>query len=1678
MPVNVYRFPLPTTMQDNRSDTNLQLLPIKQVCGQQPGDTSDTPVFSRGQGQALGWCAGEKPFAFPICSPCAAQSNPPPTSTFVDCCYYVLDVILAPVFTPVSAITNLNSIVFDPCGKTYGIAAGGNTIAEMQRNIIERFNRLYYPSFAVANGDGIRFYFNRFELGCDPSTNTISFLSDVGESNPLAGSIGEISTDCKTGIAPPALQPCKSTFTFRMAEADFGAVGWLPDVVLSCGITIPMGQMKADILGNSGTNYQFAITAVSAVFSLYYPNSDLIVYLDYETNEYVFRFFLAPSDFPGCDCRDFIDVEWEFSNITLALTEPYSCCRFTGDDFQRCGTRVPVNLPCDIPPGFARLKVMLLNDLPEGTGSFQILPGFMTCPKPFIGCIPTEYNTLMYPELKFFLEQLILFNSGDFGASFVEWVNPTFTNRGIYVYLDLSARDWCRDTWSVCQCDGDVSELNVSLIVECCPEDEPPTEATPCPAGFAKASIRLQNNVDFVWGDPDNDAGFVLRGLLDSLGCVGLEFEDIPTELRMSNASSYTDYLQKVYNYLRSIYETQGNTYLTLNLVTGTITFFLDIAHWARARGLGFDLCTRTFAICEASYVADAGCTDVPLGYGKFSLTFTAPSSPIATSEFWIGDYEDPCFYLDLDALLEGETDPVVIAATFAAYFIDGVYSAWGWQVSYTVGSPTVNFLIPLKNACCGLTAGFIARDDEFEVNLLLESDEIQCCPTNCEAEPGFAILVFVVKAEKIFEFGNPNTDASFTLQPLSEECDTEIYVPLSIADASDSIEYLNNVETWVSSFVSVVGGGSSYIRSEGVFSLSVNTDEFFDLYGIDLCESGYKICKQSVEPECRIKVTFTLTYIDNGTWSGQFQVSCGAAFLVEFNVSCDTGADLAEFRANLIDELHDLGIGVVAYPHPENANQLIFEYPCDLLPCSCDTVASVRMITLDGDSGSTASATFTCLYPVAQELDVELIHNWCCPSEGGGGGEPQELNWLVEGQPECCPPDGCAYADFEITINSLSANEDDRAGFAVVHFDADCPVELPFVGDDFNLIFDVPDYSTFDSINAFLQSFVTTLNDPPNVSASVTGDRLKIQYARSYFLETYGVDLCTLQLKICPIGSINCYIKTKIKLQWNQEAPFGITLKEHCSEGGIDPGSDNDLLSVGVPSTGSNTAELVSLWIDAFNALGDSYSAYNDPEDPADTITILNPCLGDCPCEESTILYWYSSTTFAATLTHLSGECVLENNIISSFAGGITQQPECCGEECGKPCPEPDHAIVKLKITENGAQYGITAPRIGFAFDPSFFPCPENDNVLPTLYLNHPMHSDFVGYWTNSVAVHQSAWAGPYGATITVEFPSATEAILTFKVNRQMWMDRFGVDICTDGLKMCPDLPTRPPVMLAEALSIECCKPANDCPDVLDPPDEEPPFWDICCDQPDVLFFQFSIPDAVNDYRTAPTAGWSSEAQGNWFATVRVIGLNGQVVTMPSFAVKYYVGRNSKTQTSYQGIQIDTTLLPNCFYLEFRFKTKPETVLYTELYEKTDNCGCEPTILIEGLHGDADCDGRTYLPVDKVLGTYFKHRDLIRLRANVEKTGFNVEVEEVDGKVMKKTTTETYRFRANRLSLNAVSRLQNILSAPVIVIGGERFTFSGSVDKRNEIGAQWFVDFNLTRETSCENDLSCPPKN
>lgn len=130
----------------------------------------------------------------------------------------------------------------------------------------------------------------------------------------------------------------------------------------------------------------------------------------------------------------------------------------------------------------------------------------------------------------------------------------------------------------------------------------------------------------------------------------------------------------------------------------------------------------------------------------------------------------------------------------------------------------------------------------------------------------------------------------------------------------------------------------------------------------------------------------------------------------------------------------------------------------------------------------------------------------------------------------------------------------------------------------------------------------------------------------------------------------------------------------------------------------------------------------------------------------------------------------------------------------------------------------------------------------------------------------------------------------------------------------------------------------------------------------------------------------------------------------------------------------------------------------------------CEETVIIEGLHGESDCNG-FYYGGDE--GSRF--RDRYRIPASFEFNGSRTDkVINENNIVTESTTFELWQLRSKKaLPYYWVRRLLNTNSSGNVYVNGNYFDDVSDIGKVNDDGLDWFIDAQLTKKT-CHRKKGC----
>lgn len=274
-------------------------------------------------------------------------------------------------------------------------------------------------------------------------------------------------------------------------------------------------------------------------------------------------------------------------------------------------------------------------------------------------------------------------------------------------------------------------------------------------------------------------------------------------------------------------------------------------------------------------------------------------------------------------------------------------------------------------------------------------------------------------------------------------------------------------------------------------------------------------------------------------------------------------------------------------------------------------------------------------------------------------------------------------------------------------------------------------------------------------------------------------------------------------------------------------------------------------------------------------------------------------------------------------------------------------------------------------------------------------------------------------------------------------------------------------------------------------------PFSNVV-DQYDVLKFQFQQIDNANGLLGPFTNGWGYFGDPNVFASgyirncctgqiiekspgvnLEVMDILGDVDFVGVYTTTNYQG--NQTVSNIQQIELKMELLKpyllaagtDCFYIEFVFDL-PLTPysIYTEGFQLTR---CDDTVLIQGEYTLKDCFGQYYGDNVEGIGNWGPFYYQYRLRGYLEMDSVSIQKEFVgtQERTVSSQTVEKYTLKTQRLPLQVVKMLSNMLSAPNVTIDGVDYVVDGDLTKNNDVGNQWFLEIPL-RRNNCSQTFGC----
>jgi len=243
-------------------------------------------------------------------------------------------------------------------------------------------------------------------------------------------------------------------------------------------------------------------------------------------------------------------------------------------------------------------------------------------------------------------------------------------------------------------------------------------------------------------------------------------------------------------------------------------------------------------------------------------------------------------------------------------------------------------------------------------------------------------------------------------------------------------------------------------------------------------------------------------------------------------------------------------------------------------------------------------------------------------------------------------------------------------------------------------------------------------------------------------------------------------------------------------------------------------------------------------------------------------------------------------------------------------------------------------------------------------------------------------------------------------------------------------------------------------------------------CDQTDLLYFQFTLPDFFNDWEGGEvTHVWKGQKVGNWFAVPEVFSPTACDLMFSDYVENSWVGVREDGRTLQQ-IVINPRRLPPVFFLSFTFQQPDgsEKTLFTEMYRRAT---CEETVLVEGIYaqkgkGSEDCFGFFYGVPAQASGPVMPYRNQFRLPGSFEFDTYEIDREIVNRRTRTTRLRETHRLRTWKIPPYVVEKLQVAMAGQDVLINQYPAQPSGSIDKNNEIGQMWTIDTEIELREDC----------
>lgn len=327
---------------------------------------------------------------------------------------------------------------------------------------------------------------------------------------------------------------------------------------------------------------------------------------------------------------------------------------------------------------------------------------------------------------------------------------------------------------------------------------------------------------------------------------------------------------------------------------------------------------------------------------------------------------------------------------------------------------------------------------------------------------------------------------------------------------------------------------------------------------------------------------------------------------------------------------------------------------------------------------------------------------------------------------------------------------------------------------------------------------------------------------------------------------------------------------------------------------------------------------------------------------------------------------------------------------------------------------------------------------------------------------------------------------------SQEYFQETYGYDICEAELMFCGAKVVDGVVVYTEdEFSINIVQQPLCCSEIDCPP-ETPTYG---CAESDRLYFQFRFPDKANNWGSEtedPEFGWYHDNNESWLLKLELADGCCNIIETPtekpSWVICSGMSWNETDKIPFQTLHIDPTFMPDQFQIAVTINDPicPRT-LYSEPYQKIatpEKCDLNArTVLLEGLFGETDCEGKFYgSSADETLNQFCQYKNQYRVFAFLRKTGKQVTRfdKTSSGKALRTVVDEFYLLKTDFIPEYACDRIANILTANEIIIDGISFQYEGKVEYIHADIDQMVnmrqIELELVRTETCKLDSKCTP--